>query len=496
MRRDGPAWNGELLAPLGIARGEARAARLGELAQQPVGLAEPAERPADAGREVLAEDGACRAVRGTHAQVWLEGHDSGREAREDDRQVGTLGLRRLLRALLVLACAPQPLGHVVERVHQEAHLVVRRERQARVEVALRDGARALDQVLDRLHQPLRGKDRAVPRGEQRKQQHDGERQDETRLERLAQVVLLAELLVGGLYRVGQCPKPLGDGIDRLHHQPTASRPLRRERDGGAHAIAALGLRLQAHERPALPHLHQHFARHLVRHHVGREALAHRDDRAALGGDRDLERAGLAAQLLEQPGRFAAGDGELVGDQLRGVELLAHARLERGTGQHQRVVEALADLDVEPAVDAAVQELHREEVHEQDRQRGQHAEDPHHARLEARADHVPAPVAHQLRELGAEQAHQHHQAGHVDHQDPRVPAAELLGVLRRLCHEQDRGQPQQAAHADHDRRCGALQRRSVHAYHSLVALQSSVQNSSQLSVSGALRSVSTARTRNS
>ena len=49
----------------------------------------------------------------------------------------------------------------------------------------------------------------------------------------------------------------------------------------------------------------------------------------------------------------------------------------------------------------------------------------------------------------------------------MQAAELLGVLRGLRHEQDRGQPQQAADA-HDRRVGgALQGRSVHVYHSLV-----------------------------
>jgi hypothetical protein len=49
-------------------------------------------------------------------------------------------------------------------------------------------------------------------------------------------------------------------------------------------------------------------------------------------------------------------------------MLAHAHLERRARQHQRIVEAAADLDIEPAVNAANQELHREEVHEQDRQR--------------------------------------------------------------------------------------------------------------------------------
>ena len=38
----------------------------------------------------------------------------------------------------------------------------------------------------------------------------------------------------------------------------------------------------------------------------------------------------------------------------------------------------------------------------------------------------------------------------------MQAAELLGVLRGLRHEQDRREPEQAAESDHDRGRGALQ----------------------------------------
>ncbi len=58
-----------------------------------------------------------------------------------------LALHRLLAARGLFAGATQALRHVVERMHEEAHLVARRQRQARTEVALTDRARAGDEVL-------------------------------------------------------------------------------------------------------------------------------------------------------------------------------------------------------------------------------------------------------------------------------------------------------------------------------------------------------------
>jgi len=108
-------------------------------------------------------------VGGADPQVGLERDHARGEPCQNDGEIGALGLRRLLGLLLVLAGAAQPLGHVVERMHQETHLVVRGERQSRVEVALRDGAGAFHEVLDRLDEALRGEDRAVPGGQQRQQ---------------------------------------------------------------------------------------------------------------------------------------------------------------------------------------------------------------------------------------------------------------------------------------------------------------------------------------
>ena len=82
-----------------------------------------------------------------HGERAVEREHAGRQARENDREPRALALHGLLAARGLLVRAPQTLGHVVEGVHQEAHLVARRQRQARVEVALADRARAGDQVL-------------------------------------------------------------------------------------------------------------------------------------------------------------------------------------------------------------------------------------------------------------------------------------------------------------------------------------------------------------
>jgi len=156
-----------MLAPFDGAGRETRAAGFGELPEQPVARAELAELAAEAGLDVLAEDRAGRGIGRAHGQVRLERHDARGEARENDGEVGPLGLGGLLRPHLGFAGPPQSLRHVVEGVHEEAHLVMRGERQPGVEVAFCNRAGALHEVLDRLHQLAGHEDRTVPGGEQR-----------------------------------------------------------------------------------------------------------------------------------------------------------------------------------------------------------------------------------------------------------------------------------------------------------------------------------------
>jgi len=67
-------------------------------------------------------------VGGAHHHAAVDGEHAGREARQDDGEALALALHRLLAVGRLGARPPQPLGHVVEGVHQETHLIARGER--------------------------------------------------------------------------------------------------------------------------------------------------------------------------------------------------------------------------------------------------------------------------------------------------------------------------------------------------------------------------------
>ena len=162
-----------LLAPLLAPGGEAHRERGHELPEALVAGGQLRQRAPGGRRQVGAEDRAGRLVGGAHGEGAVDGQHAGGQARQDDRQARALALHCLLAVRGLGARAAQALGHVVEGVHQEAHFVARGQRQARGEVALADRARALDQVLHRAHQALRGVDRAVDRRQHRQQHAPG-----------------------------------------------------------------------------------------------------------------------------------------------------------------------------------------------------------------------------------------------------------------------------------------------------------------------------------
>ena len=151
---------------------------------------------------------------------------------------------------------------------------------------------------------------------------------------------------------------------------------------------------------------------------------------------------------------------------------------------ERIVQSLLHLDLEPAVDAAVDELQRGQVDDEQRRDHQRAEDAHGARGEARAGHVRAVVADQLPQLARQQHAERDHAAGIEQQDPRLQPLELRRVLHALGEQQERaeadGDPQQHL-ADHGPARPARRARgytgSDHVYHSLTRSQSSVQNSS-------------------
>jgi hypothetical protein len=174
------------------AGGEAHGERRDELAKPLVARRQLGQRPSGGCREFRAQDRARGCIGGPHDHVAIDGQHSGREPRQDDREPLALSLDRLLALGRLGTGAPEFLGHVVEGVHEKAHLIARRQGQTCAEIAFADGARSLDEILHRAHEPLRGEDRAIDRRQHRQQQHQSQRQAKAVFERLA---LLGEIAV-------------------------------------------------------------------------------------------------------------------------------------------------------------------------------------------------------------------------------------------------------------------------------------------------------------
>ena len=169
-----------------------------------------------------------------------------------------------------------------------------------------------------------------------------------------------------------------------------------------------------------------------------------------------------------------------------LQKLAHAHLERRVRQLARILQSLAHLELEPAVDAAIEELQGEVIHHQDRRHRERAEDRDRAALEARAGNVAAVVAHQPGELRRQQDQQSQQSRDVDEQDPRQPAVELRRILRGRGEQIERDHPQRDAEgAEHRRAVFADYGCSVHVYQSLSRCHSLTQNISTRMLKGTL-----------
>ena len=260
------------------------------------------------------------------------------------------------------------------------------------------------------------------------------------------------------------PRRRSIGIDGFEHARLVAGRSQRHLHGGAHQEAAAGDRIERHV--LAPRLHDHFVARTRRHDLAEALGAGAEDAAVRAEQRQLDRLALLARFVEQraSGRRAAASSSAI--VARALHVLAHAQVERGARQRQRVFQAFADLDVEPAVDAAVEEHDGEIEHEQQRHHRQRRRHPHHARFQARADHALAPVADQLHEAAADQDQQHQQAGDVDADDERMQVAEVRRLLHRLRHDQERSDPQPRADQDQDRDQRAFQSCGDHVYHSL------------------------------
>ena len=173
-------------------------------------------------------------------------------------------------------------------------------------------------------------------------------------------------------------------------------------------------------------------------------------------------------------------GQGRGQRHRSHRVLTHAQVERRARQPEGVVQSLLHFHLEPAVDAAIDELERRQIHDQQRRNDQRPEDAHGARRETRAGHVRAIVAHQPPELARQQHAEGDHAAEVHQQNPRPQAVECGRVLHALGEQQERSQPDGAPQQRlRDRHPAQAPRALVHTgsnheYHSLTRAQSLVQ----------------------
>ena len=229
--------------------------------------------------------------------------------------------------------------------------------------------------------------------------------------------------------------------------------------------------------------------------------ARRNDPLVLTEQDDFGCAERAPILVEALLDAARGDlGERVGQNLRAARILPLAQIEHRAGRIERVIEPLLHLVPEPAIDAAIQELEREHVDDQQRGDHKHAEDAHRARRQPRSGNVLAVFADQLPQFAGKKNREHDDAHHVDQQHPRLQPAEIRGVLHALSEQQQRaGADSRPQYEQRNRAEAAARSRlgahtgSAHEYHSLSRCQSLVQNSSVRREAGNLPRRTPART---
>ena len=315
----------------------------------------------------------------------VEGDDPGGHRLEDRLRVaaaplefGVLGLEVEVGGLEPRLRLREIRGHPVERVDEDADLVVRARLHAIAQVAGRHLPRALGELLDG-HRDAAGEVEAEPRErEDDDQRHQQEHQDVDALDRVLQEL---ELLVLG--------EGLGDpadlGLEALGHVGGGDH-------GADHVATGLARRHRPHRGDGLDEvagLDLPYRRHLL----AVEALAHQPRADLRGGqvaeDRVLDVHEVVAAgvedgqraeaelllLLDEVGRQrhapVLGEQAVAGDrpghvlavpERRRLQVLV-VRLRHG----QRLVERALDLGLEPALDRGVDEVRRDDE-DQDRGR--------------------------------------------------------------------------------------------------------------------------------
>ena len=125
------------------------------------------------------------------------------------------------------------------------------------------------------------------------------------------------------------------------------------------------------------------------------------------------------------------------------------QLERGATELERIIEPLLDLDIEPAVDTAIDKLRREVEHDEQRQHRESDEHADHARLELGARHVATVIPREARQVADQQRQEQNASRDVDGKDNILQAIEVVGLLHRLRQQEQSGQRRADASRRHE-----------------------------------------------
>ena len=402
-----------------------------------------------------------------------ERENPGRQPRQHRLQIGALALNQGLAALGSVAGLRQTAGHLIERPHQETQFVAAGTGQLLVELPGGDRLGAAGQFLQRPNQLARGMERRPEPRQHRQQQDQREGQGKAGLERCPQENQFPVAVEGCLHRVREQTQPI------RHRKQGLQQPLfaadRHHPHYHPDMKAGIADRLETDVIAALAYLQQHCVRRRFRHDQRRVGGGGGDDAVSVskqgqfGGLADIE------PFVQPPGGLlviAVGHG--LGNPSGLLEHFAHAQIQGGPAEFQRILETLIDLDVEPAIDPPLQEMQREAVDQCHRGHGQHRKDPGQPQRQARARHVLAVQANQPDQVVQNQEGQRAQADGAEQQQPGIHLPELRRVGGGAAHQyqDDQQQAQQRQRRQPALTASQPANQSGHSYHSLASRQSS------------------------
>ena len=117
--------------------------------------------------------------------------------------------------------------------------------------------------------------------------------------------------------------------------------------------------------------------------------------------------------------------------MRCIEILPLLHFESGAAERQGVLKAFFDLHIEPTIDAAIDELHREVEDDQQRQYRKTDEHSDHACFEFGTRHVLPVVTQQARQVADQQRDEQDTACDINRQDNVLQAIKIVRLLHRL-----------------------------------------------------------------